>query len=67
MLHFTSKCNNDQDNTNGTGTVDQTGPETTTLSKIRRGVCHYHFHKFSDRGSPLLLYNSCPYQGGGSF
>ena len=54
MLHFTSKCNNDQDNTNGTGTVDQTGPETTTLSKIRRGVCHYHFHNFSDRGSPLL-------------
>ena len=55
MLHFTSKCNNDQDNTNGTGTVvAQTGPETTTLSKIRRGVCHYHFHNFSDRGSPLL-------------
>ena len=67
MLHLTSKCNNDQDNTNGTGTVDQTGPETTTLSKIRRGVCHYHFHNFSNRGSPLLPYNSRLYLGSGFF
>jgi len=43
----------DQDNTN-TGKVAQTVPETTTISKIWRGVCHYHFHKFSDRGSPLF-------------
>ena len=48
----------DQDNTNGTGTVDQTVPETTTISKIRSGVYHYHFQNFSDRGGPLLPYNS---------
>ena len=44
----------DQDNTNGTGKLAKTVPETTTISKIWRGVCHYHFHKFSDRGSPLF-------------
>ena len=36
----------DQDNTNGTGKVAQTVTETTTKSKIWRGVCHYHFHFF---------------------
>ena len=36
----------DQDNTNGTGTVAQTVPETTTVSKIRIGVYHYHFQIF---------------------
>ena len=36
----------DQDNTNGTGTVAQTVPETTTVSKIRSGVYHYHFQIF---------------------
>ena len=48
----------DQDNTNGTGKVAQTVPEITTISKIRKGVCHYHFPIFSNRGSPLLLHNS---------
>ena len=49
----------DQDNTNGTGTgtLDQTVSETTT-SKMRSGVCHYHFQNFSDRGGPLLTYNN---------
>ena len=36
----------DQDNTTGTGTVAQTVPETTTISKIRSGVYHYHFQIF---------------------
>ena len=31
---------------NGTGTVAQTVPETTTISKIRSGVYHYHFQIF---------------------
>jgi hypothetical protein len=43
---------------NGTGTVAQTVPETTTISKIRSGVYHYHFQNFSDRGGPLLPHNS---------
>ena len=47
----------DQDNTNGTGTLDQTVSETTT-SKMRSGVCHYHFQNFSNRGGPLLTYNN---------
>ena len=52
----------DQDNTNatgtGTGTVAQTVPKTITIFKILSGVYHCHFQNFSDRGGPLLPYNS---------
>ena len=50
----------DQDNTNGTGTgtVAQMIPETITISKTWSGVYQYHFQYFSDRGGPLLPYNS---------
>ena len=58
-LRYSLKGNviHDQDNTNGTGTLDQTVSETTT-SKMRSGVSHYHFQNFSNRGGPLLTYNN---------
>jgi hypothetical protein len=40
----------DQDNTNGTGSAANTGPETITISKLRSGDYRYHVHAYDKKG-----------------